>query len=265
VSVVIVREEPDGSLLLIKQTDHAAISGLFAAHWGNGRFGRPHPYEAVVRAAMFHDAGWYRYQTSPRYDTGTGKTPNFMQVPPDRTQLGAFQWAIDWLTGIDPYAGLLINKHRTGLWRGRYGAIKHPSHAYAPNLGAMVESFIAENEVQQQAQERGLDQTELWVNYQLLQFWDLLSLYFCVRPPYQQYVEPVPSSYRAGEGVRLDLTPIGDGRVSIDPYPFDLPALPISIPYRHLPTAKFADEAAFRAAYFQALPQLMRFELVPVH
>jgi len=262
---MIVREGPDGSLLLINQTEHAAISGLFAAHWGNNKFERPHPYESVVRAAIFHDAGWYRYQTSPRYDTGAGKTPNFMQVPPDRTQLDAFQWAVDWLTDIDPYAGLLISKHRTGLWRGRYGAITHPAHPFPASLGPMVESFIAENEAGQKAQEQGLNPTELWVNYQLLQFWDLLSLYFCVRPPYQQFVEPVPKRYREGEGVRLDLTPLEDGRVSIDPYPFDLPALPISIPYRQLPTLKFADEAAFRAAYFQALPQLMRFELVPVH
>ena len=262
---MIVREEPDGSLLLINQTEHAKISGLFAAHWGNNKFERPHPYESVVRAAIFHDAGWYRYETSPRYDTVTGKTPGFTQVPLDRAQLDAFQWAIDWLTEIDSYSGLLISKHRTGLWRGRYGAITHPAHPFPASLGPMVESFIAENEAGQKAQEQGLNPTELWVNYQLLQFWDLLSLYFCVRPPYQQFVEPVPKRYREGEGVRLDLTPLEDGRVSIDPYPFDLPALPISIPYRHLPTLKFADEAAFRAAYFQALPQLMRFELVPVH
>jgi hypothetical protein len=260
---MIVREEPDGSLLLINQTEHAKISGLFAAHWGNADFARPHPYEPVVRAAIFHDAGWYRYETSPRYDAASGKTPSFTQVPLDREQLDAFQWAIDWLTGIDPYSGLLINKHRTGLWRGRYRAIAHPPLHIAPHLSPAVENFIAENEAQQRAQEQALDATELRVNYQLLQFWDLLSLYFCVRPPYQQFVEPVPTGYQAREGVRLDLTPLGDGRVAIDPYPFDLPSLPISIPYRRLPTAKFTDEAAFRAAYFQALPQLMRFELVP--
>jgi len=260
---MIVREQPDGSLLLINQTEHAKISGLFAAHWGNTQFARPHPYEAVVRAAIFHDAGWYRYETSPRYDIATGKTPSFTQVPPDRAQLNAFQWAIDWLTEIDSYSGLLINKHRTGLWRGRYRSITHPPLPIAPHLSPAVESFIAENEAQQRAQEQGLDTTELWVNYQLLQFWDLLSLYFCVRPPYQQHVEPVPKRYQAGEGVRLDLTPLGDGRVAIDPYPFDLPSLPISIPCRRLSTGKFTDEAAFRAVYFQALPQLMRFELVP--
>ena len=262
---MIVREEPDGSLVLINQTDHAKISGLFAAHWGNGEFERPRPYEPAVRAAIYHDNGWNRYETGPRCDPDTGKVPNFLQVPSDRTQLDAYQRAIDWLTDIDPYAGLLISKHRTGLWRGRYDAISHPPFFGARHPSPDVETFVTENEARQKQQERSLDPHELWINYQLLQFWDLLSLYFCVRPPYQQFVEPVPKSYQAGEGVRLDLMPLGDGRVSIDPYPFDLPSLPISIPYRRLPTAKFADEAAFRAAYFQALPQVMRFELVPVH
>src|SRR5262249_7407598 len=143
---MIVREEPDGSLVLINQTDHAKISGLFAAHWGNGEFARPHPYEPVVRAAIFHDAGWYRYETGPRYDAATGKTPSFIQVPLDPPQIAAFQWSIEWLTAIDPYAGLLVNKHRTGLWRGRYGAITHPGMFNARNLTPLVETFIAENE-----------------------------------------------------------------------------------------------------------------------
>ena len=77
---MIVREEPDGSLVLINQTDHAKISGVFAAHWGNGEFARPRPYEPAVRAAIYHDNGWKRYETGPRCDPTTGKVPNFLQV-----------------------------------------------------------------------------------------------------------------------------------------------------------------------------------------
>jgi hypothetical protein len=259
---MIVREEPDGSLVLINQTDHAKISGLFAAHWGNGEFARPHPYEPVVRAAIFHDAGWYRYETGPRYDVATGKTPSFIQVPLDAPQIAAFQWSIDWLTEIDPYAGLLINKHRTGLWRGRYGAITHPGMFNARNLNPLVETFIAENEARQKEQERAVDGNEFWINYQLLQLWDLLSLYVCVKPPYDEYIEPVPTGYRDAAGVRVTLKPLTGGKVVIDPYPFDLPSLAIDVPHRRLLTTKFPDEAAFRAAYYQALPQTMRFELV---
>jgi hypothetical protein len=122
-NAMIVREETDGSLLLIAQTDHARLSGTFAAHWGSAKFDRPRPFEPAVRAANFHDCGWYRYETKPRLNEETGKTPNFMHVPLDREQLDAFRWAVDWLTDIDSYAGLLINRHRTGLWRARYGAL----------------------------------------------------------------------------------------------------------------------------------------------
>jgi Protein of unknown function (DUF3891) len=258
---VIVREEPDGSLVLINQTDHAKVSGYFAAHWGNQNFERPHPYEPVVRGAIYHDAGWNRYETSPRCDPKTGAVPNFLQVPPDSNQLAAFQWAIDWMTAIDPYAGLLISMHRTGLWRSRYEAISHPPFSNA-QLGPSVEAFVAENEAKQKQQEKGFDARELRVNYRLLQFWDLLSLYFCVRAPVNQYIEPVPRTYGEAQGVRVTLNVLGANKVAIDPYPFDAPELTVDVVHRRLPRARFANEAEFRAAYYRAPFQIMHFELV---
>jgi hypothetical protein len=38
--------------------------------------------------------------------------------------------------------------------------------------------------------------------------------------------------------------------------------LPVHIVHRHLPTAKFSNKAAFRQAYYQAVPELLTFELV---
>jgi hypothetical protein len=259
---MIVREEPDGSLVLINQTDHAKISGFFAAHWGNRDFERPHPYEPAVRAALYHDAGWNRYETSPHCDPQTGAVPNFLQVPSDSAQLAAYQWAINWMTAIDPYAGLLISKHRTGLWRSRYDAISHPPFSNA-KLGPAVESFVAENEAKQQAQEGAFDAREVRVNYRLLQFWDLLSLYFCTRPPVDQYIEPVPRTYGEEQNARVTLKVISAHEVAIDPYPFDVPALPVDVIHRRLPRTRFASEAEFRAAYYQAPFEIQHFELVP--
>ena len=110
---MIVREEPDGSLLMTCQTDHAKLSGQLAAHWGNDKFEKPRPYHSLMRAAMFHDRGWIRYETIPMLDA-EGKTPSYRQVPNSPEQLKAFEWAPDWLGEIDPYAGLMIAKHRTG-------------------------------------------------------------------------------------------------------------------------------------------------------
>jgi hypothetical protein len=218
----------------------------------------------VVRAALAHDCGWYRYEIGPLFDATTRSTPSFMQVPLDPVQLDAFQWGTDWLTDIDAYAGLLINKHRTGLWRARYGSIHHPVVYNAKNLSPTVEAFIARNEARQKDEEKAFDAAELWTNYRLLQAWDLPSLYFCVQDPKQDHLEFIPTAYDhgGGEGARLTLTPQGEGRVSCEAYPFDVRPLPIRFVYRHLPSVTYPNQPTFRTAYYQAAPQLMSFEFV---
>jgi len=124
---MIIRKNPDGTLSLIGQTDHSRFVGQLAAHWGNGVFEPPTPYDSVVRAATFHDFGWLRYETSPLIDDKTGEPYPFLQVPMTPQQLGAYQWSLDWMADIDPYSGLIVSMHRTGLWQGRYGRIKHPA------------------------------------------------------------------------------------------------------------------------------------------
>jgi hypothetical protein len=47
----------DGQLLLIRQTDHAALAGNLARHWGNASFAAPSPRDPVVFAADHHDDG----------------------------------------------------------------------------------------------------------------------------------------------------------------------------------------------------------------
>ena len=94
---MIVRYESDGSIVMITQNDHAQLSGLFASHWGNDKFEKPRPYGSMVRAAMYHDRGWINYETSPQLNPETGKTPSYREVPNDKAQLAAFEWAGDWL------------------------------------------------------------------------------------------------------------------------------------------------------------------------
>ena len=53
---MIVRYESDGSIVMITQNDHAQLSGLFAAHWGNGKFEKPRPYASLVRRRGQADA-----------------------------------------------------------------------------------------------------------------------------------------------------------------------------------------------------------------
>src|SRR5262249_33598066 len=155
---MIIRKDPSGGLVLIGQTDHSRFVGQLAAHWGNRDFETPKPYDSVVRAATFHDYGWLRYETSPLVAPQTGEPYAFLQVPMTDTQLASYQWALDWMADIDPYSGLIVSMHRTGLWKGRYQTIKHPAGRY--NLTALspeVQAFIARNEAWQERQRATLD------------------------------------------------------------------------------------------------------------
>jgi len=261
---MIVRKEADGRMLLVGQTDHSRLAGQFAAHWGNARFAALRPYESVARAAAFHDFGYLRYETAPAFNPETGETPNFREVVTDANRLEEYQWCCDWLLASDPYAGTLVNMHRTGLWRGRYGAMLHPAHKMRQQ-SPEVDAFIAHNEERrsQLVPAQAWDRDELRINYRLLQVWDLLSLYFSCQEPADDYIEPVPTSYQDhdGEGVRMTLMPIGPNEVLVDPFPFDVNPCRFQLTARRLSQSKFENQDAFRKAYLQATLEIIQFEL----
>lgn len=261
---MIVRYESDGSIVMITQNDHAQLSGLFAAHWGNEKFEKPRPYLSLVRAAMFHDRGWIRYETSPQLNLETGRTPNYREVPNDKTQLEAFEWAGDWLSAIDPYAGLMITKHRSGLWQGRYGVITYPPAIQRGTLPQAIQEFIARSEAKQKVAAENLDAKELAINYNLLQVWDIISLYVCSTEVLQPHrIEPVPVSYTGQASTSMALTPREPHVIALDPYPFDQASLTANVIFRRLMQTKFKDQDELQAAYFRTAPQIVSFSLVP--
>ena len=261
---MIVRYESDGTIVMITQNDHAQLSGLFAAHWGNASFEAPRPYGSMVRAAMYHDRGWIRYETSPQLNPQTGKTPNYREVPTDAAQLEAFGWASDWLGSIDPYAGIMIARHRTGLWQGRYGVISHPPAIQRGTLPPQIQAFIAESEAKQKAGAAGVDASEAATNYHLLQVWDMISLYICSNERLKnERIEPVPTSYSGKPGASLKLTPLEANTIALDPYPFDQPSLTTNVIFRRLTQDTFKDSAELQSAYFKTAPQIASFRLVP--
>ena len=262
---MIIRKDSSDALILMGQTDHSRFVGQLAAHWGNRDFEPPTPYDAVVRAATFHDYGWLRYETSPLIRPETGEPYPFLQVPMTEKQLGAYQWALDWMGDIDPYSGLIVSMHRTGLWQRRYQTITHPAGRYnLTTLSPEVQAFIAHNEAWQTRQRATLDAKGVWTNYRLMQVWDLLGLYFCCQDPYEDHIEPVPSSYAGADddGVRLSMKPVTPRKVAFDPYPFDVRPCRVQLSFKRIPQTTFDSVESFRRAWFQADVALMEFELV---
>ncbi len=259
---MIVRKQSNDELMLIGQTDHSRLVGQLAAHWGNDRYATPQPYTSMARAATFHDYGWLRYETSPLLHPETGEPYQFLQVPLRTAQLRAYQWSLDWLADIDRYSGLIINMHRTGLWKNRYGTITHPGGYNLRELTPEVHLFIERNEAWQKQERVSWEAEALWINYRLMQVWDLLGLYFCCHEPHEDYIEPVPVSYSGNQETRLTMTPLGPYHVKVDPYPFNVRPCNVQLSFKRLREASFDDTEQFHRAYFQAESDLLRFELL---
>lgn len=259
---MIVRKQADGQLVLIGQTDHSRLVGQIAAHWGNSKFASPKPYDSVVRAATFHDFGWLRYETSPIL-LDSGETPEFRTLPFSLAQLDAYQWCSDWMSDIDPYSGLMVSMHRTGLWKHRYDTMTHPDN-YARASQPEIGTFIERAEQQQAELLKKFDSDEVWTNYWLLQVWDLLGLYFCCAEPCDDYIDPVPVAYGStkSDGIRVTLKALGPNKVQFDPYPFDRKGIRLQLGSKKLATSKYPNLEAFRRAYFQAPIDLIEFDVV---
>jgi hypothetical protein len=263
---MIVRYDSDQTLKLITQNDHARLSGLMAAHWGNAGFDRPEPYESNLRAAQFHDLGWVQYETCPTFDPNTRRTINFLDVPNDRNHLEAFRRSHEWLTSIDPYAGLLVTKHRTGVYQARYNVLRQPTPPKVREPIPDLKAYIAQSEAEQKPLLAAVDSRVFHTNFILLQIWDLLSLWICCNEtPKEMVVEPVPNGYSDGAQVSMRCKPIGSNTIMFDPFPFDQPLLQLGVIYRQLPTTEFNDATSFYQAYIGASPQIETFTFLDGH
>jgi Protein of unknown function (DUF3891) len=196
---MIVRDTGDAWQVVL-QTDHADLSGAFARAWAE----QGSAHEALVVAAERHDDGWAVWEQAPRVDAD-GKPVNFLDVDV-RSHLAFYRAGIAAIAEQDPDAGLLVSMHGAGIYRQRYGLDPSLSLTRAPEVQELVDAFVAEQEATFGG-EPGARQAD----YTLLQIYDRLSLYFCMR------------DVEAGEAAEFQgyrLEPLGPWRVQLSPYPF---------------------------------------------
>ena len=270
---MVIREAGDGSTYVSTQEEHAELSAQFAAHWGNDRFERLRPYDTMVFATTYHDSGYREWEGVPRMDAAKGRPYGHRERIPDfeATELTAYRRNVDWVRGHDLYAGVLVSMHRTGLWRGRYDVLTSPKPRIR-ELSAPVHAALDQLEAQQQQDKAALAavnaafEEELWINYRMLQLFDLLSLYFCCdgyrdNRFKEECLAPVPASYMPDSGVELRITPNADGSVRMDPYPFDVAPLQVTVRARRMPPGQYDSEADARAAYYKTPARLLQFQI----
>lgn len=246
---MLVRDVGDAWQIVL-QTDHADLCGQMAAAWGGPGFARPEPFESFVRAAARHDDGWAVWEQCPRLDAD-GKPQSFFAVPAS-VHLAFYRAGVEVVCDEDPYAGLLVSMHMSGLYRNRYGVMPTPPMQLSDEVRPAVDAFV-EQEQQRQAtlaSELEADEPQQWRNYALLQVLDVVSLYFGladVETGAEGAAEGVPTTADGdGDPTRIAITPLGPWRVRFDPYPFVEDTTPLTLKRRLVPKRDWADNDAFR-------------------
>jgi Protein of unknown function (DUF3891) len=256
---MIVRDAGDAWQIVL-QTDHAVLSGQFAQQWGNERFARPRPFRSVVSATARHDDGWAVWERAPSLLSKNGETRprNFLDVQV-LSHLAFYRAMIASVLEDDAYAGLLVSMHGAGIYNGRYGTNPQLKLTFADFEQEQVDKFVQEQEEKHGAliQQLGVPEEERWPNYKLLQIFDFLSLYFCMKDlegGEADRLEPVPVNY-TGEETALRIDPDGPWRVRVDPYPFAEEPATFTVLRRVLPKRSWADADEFRRDFFANEPK----------
>jgi hypothetical protein len=257
---MIIQEQGD-QLILIRQTDHAMLSGYFARVLGNKLFSRPEPFESFCLAAAEHDNGWNEWELLPQIDSKTFAPYNFMSIPTEE-HIALYQRGIERVVRADRYAGLLVSMHCSGLYDKTRATMPGFSAKYVRSSESqLVSDFLQRLRLQQLrlkvdlradplTKEFATDQV-LQANLQRLEALDRLSLYFCLAPLDGSTIDAVPIN-TSGQEADWDLQPEGKNIVSIRPYPFTRDPLAISILARRVPKRPYADQNEFHKTLAQA-------------
>jgi hypothetical protein len=228
---VIVRDLGDRWQIVL-QTDHADLSRAFADAWADD----VSPSLALV--AERHDDGWAVWEQAPRI-AGGGRPVNFLDVDV-LSHLAFYRAGIAALTSQDEYAGLLLSMHGAGIYSRRYGLDPNLKLTFEDEVRRQVDAFVAE----QQAKFGG-EPGEHRRDYDLLQMFDRLSLYFCMR------------DVEAGEEAELQghkLEPVAPWHIRMTPFPFAESPARFALLRRVLPKREW-NEDEFRQEFFALEPE----------
>ena len=228
---MIVRDLGDAWQVVL-QTDHADLSAAFADAWAD----EVSPSLALV--AERHDDGWAVWEQAPRTD-GDARPVNFLDVSV-LAHLAFYRAGIAALTDQDPYAGLLLSMHGAGIYSRRYGLDPGLKLTFEDVVRKQVDAFVAEQEAK-----FGGEPGEHRRDYDLLQMFDRLSLYFCMR------------DVESGERAELqghDLDPVGPWHIRMTPFPFRSRPAHFTLLRRVLPKRPWTEEE-FRQEFAALVPE----------
>ncbi len=246
----------------------------------------------TVFAIAQHDNGWIEWEAEPIL-TGSESLPADLSEMVRNQQDGMERWRIGLQRYPDAsYANLLISEHPRLLYQVPNQAEPKPEEIHPlywkerpetllPGSEHMVTAFLEELEGRQAAWRSRLlkdDETSDWLtpeslkpHVRMLQILDGLSLGFTssliaaesgsnigLGEDAYPLLEVPRTSW--SDRITINVQPLGNRRVVLDPYPFDLDPLPVRVPVRVFSSTD-ASEASFQMRWHSTSPDLLKFQI----
>src|SRR3984893_1129378 len=250
-----ILHEEDNEVVIIRQTDHALLSGFFAREWGNEIFKRPEPFDSFRLAAAEHDNGWREWEVLPEIDPATFLPYSFMSIPTEE-HIALYQKGLERILKVDHYAALLVSMYCALLYDRTRATMPGFSAKYVrTNESHAVNDFVQRLRLQQlrlkvdlranPATKSFTEEKFLQANLQRLEALDRLSLYFCLPTLGDSTIESVPLNDEGSE-VDWELRREPGEAIRLAQYPFRREPLSVSILARRVPKRHYADDADFQ-------------------
>ncbi|ARI75488.1 DUF3891 family protein [Halobacillus mangrovi] len=250
-------QERENEFLMIKQHDHAQISGQMVLEWKKNFLLRSKLREEADWAIAQHDRAWIPLDEQPKWNNEKNRPYSFIDYPL-KEKIEAYQLGIKEVAERSLYAGILCSMH-------------YASFFSEDSDDPVIRKFIADEKKRQEdlseAMKMDVPRDIYHLHFKRLQFCDDLSLYVCMQEPGISKDEEVPW-FKDGFKQTFDFAPDGimanwvdQKQVSVKPFPFSRP-FEVYIPYRSV-SKKAIEEKGLEKAYHEAETGQRTVEIIP--
>ncbi|MGM0845606.1 MAG: DUF3891 family protein [Bacillota bacterium] len=213
---MIIREAFN-SFYIIKQHDHAFLSGEIVKHFNREFLIAKQAFDDVLYAAFEHDRSWISLDETPIWNDRSHKPYTFADYPL-LPKLAFYTIGLDEIEQANPYSSLLCSMHFSSFFTS------------STNKDCL--HFLKkERERQEKIKEElpNINEELLLQHFRLLQFSDNLSLYLCMNEPGVQKEDEHPwfkKGFKNTETLHLSNRPLiaqwlNFNEVIMHPFPFE--------------------------------------------
>jgi len=236
--IVIVVDRPEDTLLVVRQTDHAAASSVIARRWRCPAAMPNGIWQRFLEAVHRHDDGWEVEENRSRLDRH-GRPLDFKSIQtPDH--VAVWQRTLDRLESEDRFMAVIVAQHARWLYTHAGQANIEDQRAaieFVETLSERINRCLATLSVGDCEDRAAAEPHLLFKLRALLSLFDRLSLSLVGGLPWVPASEKV--TFGSGQGpIRLRADAKG---VMLSPWPFEGSAWHLETIARYLPHRTFAD------------------------